>query len=134
MSRAEAQAAEHEAAKDELYVKLMKARSAAKAFFRYQDAEAKKLGYKSGCEFAHLIANGTVSSPPYIDDAELEIVSRWFNAREPVNRWALLLQFDTINGGIPWIRMRDRYPREGWNRDKFNRRIKDLLRDLGGKL
>ncbi len=134
MARQAALAAEHEAAKDELYLKLHKARNAAKAFFRYQDAEARRLGYKSGCEFAHLIANGTVNAPPVVDDAELELVSRWFNRREPVNRWALLLQFDTIHGGIPWIRMRDRYPREGWNRDKFNRRIKDLLRDLGGLL
>ncbi len=134
MSRAEALRAEHEAAKHELTVKLVKAKAAARAYFYSQDAIARKHGYPTHCEFAHLIANGTVNAPPQVDDEELDIVGRWFNERHSVNQWALRFQFDTVHGGIPWQRMRDRYRYGGWNRDKFNRRIKALLTDLGGIL
>jgi hypothetical protein len=123
----------HEAAENELTAKLTKARYAAAAYFREQDADARRLGYKSHCEFAHLIARGVVKSPPVIDVEGMEIVGGWFNERTDVNQWALRFQFDTTHGGIAWKRMKEKY-RQGWNRDKFNRRIRELLRDLGGRL
>ena len=123
----------HDAAAHELTVKLVKARGAARAFFRYQDAEAKRLGYKRQCEFAHLIAMGSLQSAPMLDEDEIEIVARWYHSLTEVNRFALVFQFDEIHGGIPWKRMRDKY-RRGWNRDKFKHRIEVLLRDLGGRL
>ena len=134
MSRAEALRAEHEAAAHELTVKLVKARAAARAYFHCQDSVAKKLGFKTHCEFAHLISNGTVPSPPFVDEGELDLVGRWHNNLHTVNQWALRVEFDRLHGGAAWERMRDRYRYGSWNRDKFNRRVKSLLRDLGGIL
>ncbi len=134
MSRAEALRAEHEAAAHELTVKLLRAKAAARAYFYTQDLEAKKHGYPSHCEFAHLIANGTIPAPPRVDEEELDSVGCWFNGLHSINQWALRFQFDRIHGGIPWERMRDRYRYGMWNRDKFNRRVKALLTDLGGIL
>jgi hypothetical protein len=130
----EAEREMHEAAAHELTVKLVKARSAARAYFRLQESEAKRHDYPPRCEFAHLIASGTIHVPAYVDVAELEIVAEWLRVLAPVNQSAMLFQFDTIHGGVPWQRMLDKYPEGRWNRFKFNRRIEDLLRDLGGRL
>lgn len=122
---------EQEAADHEVNVKLVKARAAARYFFKCENSEAKRHDFASWCAFARCIPGGSIRSIPTLDMEQLEIVGTWFFSLTEVNRFALIFQFDTIGVGVPWKRAREKY---GWNRDKFNRRIESLLRDLGGKL
>lgn len=125
--------AEQEAAALELNIKREKARNAFKYFMRVQESEAKRLGFASYTNFArYIITEGGRAPAKSVDINELEIVAAWFHRLTEVNQWIMVFQFDTIHGGVPWKRARDKY--KSWNRDKFNNRIDSLLRDLGGAL
>lgn len=118
-------------ADNEIRLRLVRARAAAKRFFAFQEAEAKRLGYPSMAAFAKDIARGTVSLAPTPEDPEHEAVGDWFWKLTEVNRWALIFQFCRIDGRSPERLAKERF---NWGRDKFKERIEKLLRDLSGAL
>lgn len=119
-------------AENELRAKLIRARIAARQFFQAQDREARKLGFPSFSAFARNLQSGAMRVQGWrLDDSDLEMVGRWFFGLAWVNRWALIFQYDETNEGSPESRAKRHY---GWGRDKYQRRIKSLLTELGGVL
>lgn len=119
-------------ADNELQAKLARARIAARQFFRAQDSEARKLGFRSYAAFARDLRSGAMRVQGWrLDDSELEMVGRWFFGLTAVNQWVLIFQYDELDERSPERRAKDHYH---WGRDKYQRRVKSLLTELGGVL
>lgn len=112
-------------------VRMADARRAAGRYFGEQEKEARRLGFPTITAFYRERSRGTVSLLPTPDDEELDTVGQFLGELSDINRRAMVIQFDRIAGGPAHIRARRAF---GWNRDKFNRRIKTLLGWLAGQL
>jgi hypothetical protein len=76
----------------------------ARAYFKAQGAEARRLGFPTMAAFAKSIARGTVSLAPTPDDPQLEFVGRfmWRLPHKAVKLRIKVRQFYAIRDKVLW--------------------------------
>jgi hypothetical protein len=112
-------------------VRMTDARRAAARYFGEYEKEARRLGFPTITAFYKERSKGTVSLLPTPDDQELDTVGDFLKELSDINRRAMVIQFDRIADHPAHVRAKRAF---GWNRDKFNKRIKMLLGWLAGML